>query len=864
MAALLLCLAASCSGTAPAADGGAAHEPLPLGREVARIEGSETSGSAFAYASEQAMLDAMKPICENEWFSLRYSPDTLAIAVVNKATGDIFTSNPYAASLDPSYSGQIAGSLSSQVVLSYLDSDTRILKLFSSTDCAELGQYTIIEYENGLAVEMSIGKEKDKEIVPLALTPERYQQLHDSLSGRMQARFEMYYTFFSKDEVTDSGLLEAAPAFVLQDVYYCQTQLSDKEKETLSEALIESGYTAQQFEADNAALGISESAESFPNFKITLQYCLTDDGLEVCIPNESIVNNEEYPLLNIALLPYFGAESPTAAGDGDGYLFIPDGSGAAIAIDGQPENRRIVMSGRVYGTDGSRMKSEEIGDVVQPYYLPVFGLVRHNGSGLFAILKDGDAACDIFANLGQPNGNYYTVYPSFECVNYELYTSKPKIISVNSGKTLYLYDKNFTDADFRLSYYFLAGEDASYTGMAHIYRDYLIRRGMNERTPSKNAMHLETLGSALSEHTLLGFSYDAETPFTTYSQNVQILETLAGCGVTDVSLELKGWSQKGLDAGVSNKLRLSGALGSRADLQALADYCRGHGVGLTTDNSVSYARFDRAFDGFRRGQAATRDVNLEYAQYAELQPDTLTYGDSGYVVSPRYYAGYIQGLLEGYTSLGIPGIGLGELGSSLNSNFDREDSINRAQAKRFVEEALEAVDEELSLSFEGANAYILPYAELLTEIPYTNSGFVGETASVPFLQLVVDGSMQCCSQPVNLADDLREQLLLCLQSGTAPTFQLSYDNTEVLKLTDHTNYYAVDFQILRDTIVESYAYLEPAIAAVQGSRLSGHRILADGVVEASFESGAEIVVNLSDAAYTGEGLTVASMSYAVK
>ena len=52
----------------------------------------------------------------------------------------------------------------------------RTATLWSGPDCAALGQYTAKLYPDGVAFEMSIGKEQKQLLVPAAFTVETYER----------------------------------------------------------------------------------------------------------------------------------------------------------------------------------------------------------------------------------------------------------------------------------------------------------------------------------------------------------------------------------------------------------------------------------------------------------------------------------------------------------------------------------------------------------------------------------------------------------------------------------------------------------------------------------------------------------------
>lgn len=109
-----------------------------------------------------------------------------------------------------------------------------------------------------------------------------------------------------------------------------------------------------------------------------------------------------------------------------------------------------------------------------------------------------------------------------------------------------------------------------------------------------------------------------------------------------------------------------------------------------------------------------------------------------------------------------------------------------------------------SLSFDGGNAYVLPYASNLNRVPIRHSGYTGETSAVPFLQLAVAGAMTCQSASLNLDEDIQTALLGCIESRTSPSFVLAADHVQRLKTTEHTAYYAVSYPVLKETVLEQY------------------------------------------------------------
>lgn len=831
---------------------------LNMGSLVSQDTGN-TEISELEFQNEEGMLASMKKAAENGRFELYYSPDNMAVALKDLSTGNTVFSNPYNAALDENYSGVIGKKLASQLVISYLENETKVVDMYSSEECAEKGQYSISVYDNGISFDLVFGTDNSSGGTFLkVLSKDTYKAVCSKISENSKDILDAYYTLYKKADLDSSGIYDLYPDMKAQDVYFIDFELSERDEKKLSAVFEEAGYSDKELNAETEKLELGESTASDPYFKFTLNYMLTDSGVTVSIPNESIEYNKDFPLLRVCLLPYFGADVPGA--DATGYLFIPDGSGTVINMNREEPNRRIVITGRVYGENESKLPQKVAAEKTERYCLPVFGTVRNNGVALFGNVISGDANCEITAILGRPNGNYYTANPEFIVRDYEQYTRVSVVENAWSNKSLYLYEKNASKDDFTVQYTVLSGDKANYSGMAEVYGEYIF--GKDKKSASKSTLNLQTLGSAIVEDSFLGFNYDSESVFTSYEDNISILKYLKKNKAGNLSLMLKGWQKDGLDAAVSNKIRISSDQGGKSALKELAKYCKNSNIPLSLYNNLSFVGFDNSFDGFKPKSDAARTLELKYAKKSVLSPDTQLYDEGKYVVKASSYYKYLSGLTKNADDYLIDTLNIGELGSSLSADYTKNGGINRGDALGYVKAAIKD-NKDIKLSFDNGNAYVLPYAEDISDISVDNSGFPGETAAVPFIQMVLGGKVAFSSEPVNLKANLRAELLKCIEGGTVPTFLLSYGNTSSLKKTAYTAYYSVDYKILRESIIESYKYVDKVVSATNGTNVINHEILSDGVSVSTYKNGAKIYVNKTDKDFAAGEITVKANDYAI-
>ncbi len=814
----------------------------------------------FSYKNEKEMLGDMTLGCKNDNYSLYYNAKSMATALINNKTGKIFLSNPYNAAEDPYYFGDVAKKLASQVIVDYVDSDNAVYSIYSSSDCAELGQYSISHYVDGIRFDLSIGKEMGKLLNPELFTVSDYETWLSKMSGRDAGRFESYYMYVDFKQVTDAvrkdnlkkqyPMIEKTPMYVL-------SELNDKEKIRLDEILKNVGYTIEKYEADMKKYGFSDSQKSYPNFKLSLVYRLTDDGICVTVPRDSISYNKDFRLSAITFLPYFAADCETS-GDG-GYLFIPDGSGSLININNQDPQRRRMITKNVYGYDSALDQTKNLNEGGMQYYLPTFGIRRNNGTAVAAIIENGDEMSNITASLGDPNGNYYTVYNTFTYRANELVIRDTKVSSMGSAKPIYLFDDNLSHSDYSVSYHILSDEKATYSGMAEVYRNYLIQKGMQENSNAFVHLGIETMGSALYNTSFLGFAYDTDAVFTTYNQNIKILQYLKKNGLSNLSLSMMGWQEDGMDGAISNKIRFSNALGGKNAFAKLQKYCNSNDIPLYPVADFAYVRKDVWGDGYDRRNDAARQMSRQYAKKADKNSPEIS-DKPIYILSPIRYGNFFKSLSKSCDENKISSLCLDSFGSDLISDFDEDHCSNRIQTRIRLERMLKG-KKNIRFSFVGANAYILPYAAAVSDIPLTDSGYPGESTPVPFLQLVLSGCVDYESPAINLMNVPETQLLYCIASGTSPKFMLAYDNIEKLKLTDYTEYYAISFEVLKKDIVKYGKYVQEALSVTDGTRLKAHERIADGVTVSTFENGAVIYVNTSDKDYVADGATVKAKNY---
>jgi hypothetical protein len=208
-----------------------------------------------------------------------------------------------------------------------------------------------------------------------------------------------------------------------------------------------------------------------------------------------------------------------------------------------------------------------------------------------------------------------------------------------------------------------------------------------------------------------------------------------------------------------------------------------------------------------------------------------------------------------YSKLGAKA-SLGDAANLLYSDFSGG-SGSRSDLKAAVTKIL--ADSGYTL-MSWPNAYALPYASYVTDVPMTASNLSLADETVPFYARVLQGHVRFSGTPVNLADETRAVFLYALETGGDLGFTLASENTDELRFSEDSALYAIRFADWKDTITAMFTELETARGQL-GTPVS--REAAGNLVTLRYADGSVLVLNYDTSpAQTGFG-TVAGLDYLI-
>jgi len=286
-------------------------------------------------------------VLENQYLQLRFFPETTGIVITEKATGTQWNSNP--AGDDPLADTVTKYLLQSLFALEYTDVSGVGQTLYSSEHSIFFGAFDYSIVDGALEVNYSVGNIERTYVIPPAIPEERMNHIFDIMDpgdvSIVKAGYRLYDIKNLRSSDNRSELLSLYPDLNRRNVYVLRSNTQEYLKAEYEQIFEGAGYTYDDY-LDDVANYPSVGGRERPAFNVTLRYSLEGNSLIVNVPFDKIAYRGAYPMVKLAVLPYFGAGGT----NDEGYLLVPDGSGALIYFNNGRQNQ-LSYNNDIYGWD---------------------------------------------------------------------------------------------------------------------------------------------------------------------------------------------------------------------------------------------------------------------------------------------------------------------------------------------------------------------------------------------------------------------------------------------------------------------------------------------------------------------------------
>lgn len=572
--------------------------------------------------------------------------------------------------------------------------------------------------------------------------------------------------------------------------------------------------------------------------RLSVEILLEGDTVLVRVPYEKIEPYGDFSVVSIDMMPFLCSGSDNA----DGFLFYPDGSGAILEFQDYAHFKETAQTFNIYGNLEKQNSVLDFFEQEEPtVMMPVYG-ISIDGSAMLAVIEEGAESSRITVNSSTKILALNYVFANFQ---YRRGFDDMRVTS----RQIKTYDKAAMETDYSLRLMFLPQGKSTYSDMAVAYRDYLLNDQGWEPNLNDQSVAIDLFMSAPEK----GLLFDTQRTVTTLDEAEKIVDALAEKGVEKVQMSLKGWAKGGY-GNTPDNLPVEGAIGSNGDLTALMN--KTEQMGSTLSLTANFVEASKDSWGYSK-----RNDVVYLSNYAILTNEE----EDIFILSPEAMYRKFADFRKAAQKLDVNGLRFEFLGKCVTFNYNNSHYHTSADSLAIYLQMLQEAKEAFGhVSVVGGAVALAEHADLLTEVPYDDSGFQFTTTSVPFYQIVMHGLRDYTGTPGNLSSDLERETLRWVEMGYMPYFELTWGSTEELMYTDYQSLFTAQYTAWIDEVAQiAHAFTAGDLKDVRTAMIMKHECLATDLYRVAYDNGTVVYVNYSSADAQADGLTIPAKDYLV-
>lgn len=600
----------------------------------------------------------------------------------------------------------------------------------------------------------------------------------------------------------------------------------------------------------------------FQDISITIpvEYKLNQRGLAASIVLEDVREDSEntgFYLMTVSLLPYFGA----ADMDEDGYILVPDGSGALIYFNNDKASYGA-YSQYVYGRDDG-LVTEALTAETETARMPVFG-ITNGRDGYLAVISQGDTDASVNAMTSGLSSSYNNVYASFTRRVFTISTFLFGTGSVDTTNVLTLSEIESTLPAYSVDYILLSEKDLTYVDMAKAYQDYLVEKeGLTMGAQEGAPFYLEILGGLEMEEYVLGFEVGVMEALTTFGQAQEIMEELKNLGIDDMAVKYTGWQKGGLEGKIPSKVTFERKLGGKSAYERLVEYAQENGFRLFMD--FDFVNLYQAGNGYSVNSDAVQTVNTTPAYQYTYDWNLLTKNERERwkLLTPMKVKEAAESMLKSGDKLKEANIALSTLGNMLYTDYSHKgNAIARSDTKEIWKDLFRQASEQFDFVMaDNGNVFVAPFVTHIYNVPMESSKYDIEDEDVPFYQIALHGYVSYSAEPLNLSAVPEKNLLKAVETGSSLSACLMYADNEILTDTKYNVYFSSHYGTWTERLGEYYGRMKELSRLTAQATIVGHEQIESGVYRTEYSNGVCVYVNYNASDVETQGVMIPSEDF---
>ncbi|MBU1020276.1 MAG: hypothetical protein KJ847_03610, partial [Firmicutes bacterium] len=521
--------------------------------------------------------------------------------------------------------------------------------------------------------------------------------------------------------------------------------------------------------------------------QIGLYVTFGQNSIKVEIPQEEINESGAYKISSIKVYPYFGAVLENQI---PGYVFLPDGIGALVDYKVTDPLISTNYQKEVYDRNIGYNLEPNMNNFLSggtKIYAPVFGFVHGvNQNAVFANITSGSEYAMINLYFPARTRGFTTVFSEF------VYRKTYRQPIDKVGNTISLLQSFPNPIDIEIEYSLLENENANYIGMAKTYRDYL-ELDSQESAYDSIPLRLDAIGIEKSK----GLLFEKTTVMTTFSEFRDIALDLNSQGIDYIIGNFSGFTKRGVTWSAPQYENISRRLGNQNDLESLQE---------VLSSLLFVTEFIKASN-----QSAGYNQYFDLAKKINDQLYTYLSGtDTKYLLEYHKVRSIMTDSIEKLSKEPIDGFAIESMGGLLYDDFGNQQYL--PEAISMFQELLSSIDYDIALY--DINAYLWKYSDLYYDFPMYSSQYITFDDTVPFLSIVLSGSMQLFGPHANFYPYARDELLRLIDFGVYPSFVVTKESSKELQDTGLESIYSSKYDDIKNSITTYYQFVDGALSNV--------------------------------------------------
>ncbi len=796
-------------------------------------------------------------VLENDKLKFVMDTNSTQFNLTVKDTGVVWLSNPVDAANDALAQASEKGRLQSTLLMTY-STINGVDTLYDNYQFSMLKKiYQIEQGDDYIKIYYSIGEVEKTFLMPTVCTADVFESFTSKMSNSNANQVKEYYKKYDINKLgkkDDKEALLAQYPILETDVIYVLREVSDSIKIRFQQYFTEAGYTEEDLARDKE-LDTAEATSDKPVFNISVIYRLDGEDLVVEVPLDEIEYKEEYPLVTLSVLPYFGAGTKEESG----YLFVPEGGGSIINFNNGKTSQSSYYAD-LYGWDMALDRDAIVHETRAVFN--TFGISKNDNS-FICILEDGAAYAGIQADISGRTNSYNFVYAAHTITHREQYQVGDKY----NGE-MFVYEKSLPDESIVNRYRFVNSD--SYVDMAKAYQDYLLEKYdgyMTKKEDTDTPVAIEVLNAVDKTKQVLGVPVSRPLALTTYKESADMITDLSENGFHNMYVKMLGWSNGGVKQKILTKVKLTSGLGGKKNFTNLLTTAESLDVPVYLNGITNYAYDSNIFDGFFVFTDSARFVSKEKAEI--YQYNTVNYSkresmETHYLLKAGLILEMVDNLSE-YAKKNNTNVSFEDIGYELSSDYNKDNRVTRQQALLQQQAKLKEIqDAGTGVMTMGGNDYAIAYSDMITHMDMLGAEYTILDQTVPFYQLAIHGYVNYAGEPLNMTQDWEEEILNSAQYGAGLAFNFMDESSFAFQKTLYTQYFASEYAAWKDRAIEIYNRYNEELGHVFNQEMTNHIQLADKVSVTSYEDGTNVYVNYNYKDYvTPDGITVPARDYKV-